>query len=75
MKDLKAYDLLVQGESGLSSITGNELGSARVGVSICDIAAGITAAQAIFQALYARSVTGEGRSYRRIALSRASPIG
>ena len=61
LKDLKAYDLLVQGESGLSSITGNELGSARVGVSICDIAAGITAAQAIFQALYARSVTGEGR--------------
>ena len=61
LKDLKAYDLLVQGESGLSSITGNELGSARVGVSICDIAAGMTAAQAIFQALYARSTTGEGR--------------
>ena len=61
LKDLKAYDLLVQGESGLSSITGNELGSARVGVSICDIAAGMTAAQAIFQALYARSATGEGR--------------
>ena len=61
LKDLKAYDLLVQGESGLSSITGNEYGSARVGVSICDIAAGMTAAQAIFQALYARSVTGQGR--------------
>ncbi|HEY1942683.1 MAG TPA: CaiB/BaiF CoA-transferase family protein [Roseiarcus sp.] len=61
LKDLKAYDLLVQGESGLSSITGNELGSARVGVSICDIAAGMTAAQAIFQALYARSTSGEGR--------------
>ncbi len=61
LKDLKAYDLLVQAESGLSSITGNEYGSARVGVSICDIAAGMTAAQAIIQALYARSVTGQGR--------------
>jgi crotonobetainyl-CoA:carnitine CoA-transferase CaiB-like acyl-CoA transferase len=61
LKDLKAYDLLVQAETGLSAITGNEHGSARVGVSICDIAAGTTAAQAIVQALYARSVTGQGR--------------
>jgi len=38
-RDLKAYDLLVQAETGLSSITGNEHGSARVGVSVCDIAA------------------------------------
>ena len=61
LRDLKAYDLLVQAESGLSEITGNEHGSARVGVSVCDIAAGMTAPQAVMQALYARTVTGEGR--------------
>jgi itaconate CoA-transferase len=61
LRELKAYDLLVQAESGLAAITGNEFGSARVGVSVCDIAAGMTATQAIFQALYARSKTGVGR--------------
>lgn len=61
LRDLKAYDLLVQAESGLSAITGNEHGSARVGVSVCDIAAGMTATQAVMQALYARTITGEGR--------------
>ncbi|WP_417417700.1 CaiB/BaiF CoA transferase family protein [Hoeflea sp.] len=61
LSHLKAYDLLVQAESGLSAITGNEHGPARVGVSVCDIAAGMTATQAVMQALYARSVTGEGR--------------
>lgn len=61
LRDLKAYDLLVQAESGLSAITGNEYGSARVGVSVCDIAAGMTATQAVLQALYARKQTGEGR--------------
>lgn len=60
-RDLKAYDLLVQAESGLSAITGNEHGSARVGVSACDIAAGMTALQSVLQALYARTRTGQGR--------------
>lgn len=60
-RDLKAYDLLVQAESGLSSITGNEHGMARVGVSVCDIAAGMTAFQAVLQALIGRAKTGEGR--------------
>lgn len=60
-RELKAYDLLVQAESGLSSITGNEHGAARVGVSVCDIAAGMTAFQGILQALFARERTGEGR--------------
>jgi len=60
-RELKAYDLLVQAESGLSSITGNEHGSARVGVSVCDIAAGMTALQAVLQALYARQQSGVGR--------------
>ncbi|MSU90976.1 CoA transferase [Rhodobacteraceae bacterium 2CG4] len=57
----KAYDLLVQAESGLSAITGNEHGSARVGVSVCDIACGMTAHQAVLQALIARHATGQGR--------------
>lgn len=57
----KAYDLLVQAESGLAAITGNEHGSARVGVSVCDIACGMTAHQAVLEALIARHATGEGR--------------
>lgn len=60
-RDLKAYDLLVQAESGLSSITGNAAGLSRVGVSVCDIAAGMTAYQAVLQALLGRERTGEGR--------------
>ena len=60
-RDLKAYDLLVQAESGLSSITGNEHGLCRVGVSVCDISAGMTALQAVLQALFARERNGRGR--------------
>jgi len=61
LADLKAYDLLVQAESGLSSITGNAAGPARTGVSVCDIAAGMTAYQAVLEALIGRAGTGEGR--------------
>lgn len=57
----KAYDLLVQAESGLSAITGNEAGPARVGVSVCDIACGMTAYQALLEALIARGISGKGR--------------
>jgi crotonobetainyl-CoA:carnitine CoA-transferase CaiB-like acyl-CoA transferase len=60
-RELKAYDLLVQAETGLSSVTGNPAGMARVGVSVCDIAAGMTAFQGILQALIGRGTTGEGR--------------
>ncbi|RKF12595.1 CoA transferase [Roseovarius spongiae] len=60
-KDLKAYDLLVQAESGLSQITGTKDELTRVGVSVCDIAAGMTAYQAVLQALIGRGVTGQGR--------------
>ena len=58
---MKAYDLLVQAECGLAGITGSPHEAGRVGVSICDIAAGMTAHQAIMQALYAREKTGRGR--------------
>ncbi|MFO1169890.1 MAG: CaiB/BaiF CoA-transferase family protein [Hyphomicrobiaceae bacterium] len=57
---LKAYDLIVQAETGLCSITGTEQGPARVGVSVCDIAAGMTALNAILQALLRRERTGLG---------------
>ncbi|WP_454916180.1 CaiB/BaiF CoA transferase family protein [Xanthobacter sediminis] len=60
-RDLKAYDLLVQAEAGLAAVTGNAAGAARVGVSVCDIAAGMTAFQAVLQALFARERTGVGR--------------
>ena len=59
--NVKAYDLLIQAESGLSLITGAEAEPGRVGVSVCDIAAGMTAYQSILQALYVRLKTNEGR--------------
>ncbi|MDE2363583.1 MAG: CoA transferase, partial [Hyphomicrobiales bacterium] len=58
--DMKAYDLLVQAESGLAAITGHPAGPGRVGVSVCDIACGMAAHAAILEALIARSITGEG---------------
>ena len=56
----KAYDLLIQAESGVSSVTGGPEGPARVGVSIVDVAAGLNAYEAILEALIARSRTNEG---------------
>src|SRR5690606_15609331 len=56
---LKAYDLIVQAEAGLCAITGTVEGPARVGVSVCDISAGMTAYSAILQALYHRERTNE----------------
>ena len=56
----KAYDLLVQAEVGLASITGGPEAPARVGFSVADIGAGMNAYQAILEALIARDRTGEG---------------
>ena len=58
---MKAYDLLVQAESGLATVTGTPDSPGRVGVSVCDIAAGMYAHQAILQALFARERTGHNR--------------
>jgi itaconate CoA-transferase len=55
----KAYDMLIQAESGLASITGTAA-PARVGVSVVDIASGMDAYEAILEALIARGRTGEG---------------
>ncbi|MDH3229597.1 MAG: CoA transferase [Alphaproteobacteria bacterium] len=60
-RDMKAYDLLVQAESGLATVTGTPDSVGRVGVSVCDIAAGMYAHQAILQALFARERTGRNR--------------
>ncbi len=62
--DLKAYDLLVQAESGLASITGLPEGPGRVGVSVCDIACGMSAHAAILEALIERARTGQGQGIR-----------
>jgi len=56
----KAYDLLVQAESGLASVTGGPEAPARVGVSVADIGAGMNAHAAILEALLARQRTGHG---------------
>jgi len=62
--DRKAYDLLIQAESGLASITGGPEGPSRVGVSIVDIATGATAHASILEALIARGRTGQGADIR-----------
>jgi formyl-CoA transferase len=60
----KAYDLLIQAESGLASITGSAEGPSRVGVSIVDVATGATAHASILEALFARTRTGKGADIR-----------
>ena len=60
----KAYDLLVQAESGLCSITGGPSEPARVGISVVDIATGATAYAAILEALIGRGITGQGADIR-----------
>src|SRR5882672_4269951 len=62
--DRKAYDLLIQAESGLASITGGPEGPSRVGVSIVDVATGATAHATILEALIARGRTGKGADIR-----------
>src|SRR5256714_14455366 len=60
----KAYDLLIQAESGLASITGGPEGPSRVGISVVDIATGATAHAAILEALIVRGRTGKGADIR-----------
>jgi crotonobetainyl-CoA:carnitine CoA-transferase CaiB-like acyl-CoA transferase len=59
-RDMKAYDLLIQAETGLASVTGSPEAPGRVGVSIADISAGLYAFNGILLALLQRAKTGEG---------------
>ena len=59
-RDKKAYDLLVQAEAGLLSVTGTPQDMARTGISVADIAAGMYAYSHILAALIQRSRTGQG---------------
>ena len=56
----KAYDALVQAESGIFSVNGTHEHPSRVGISICDISSGQTAFSTILRALIQRGVTGVG---------------
>ncbi len=62
--DRKAYDMLVQCEAGLVSLTGPESTPSRVGISIADIAAGMYGYSGILSALYRRATTGEASNVR-----------
>ncbi|VVD75681.1 CoA-transferase [Pandoraea iniqua] len=59
-RDKKAYDLLIQSESGFLSVTGSPEASAKAGCSIADIAAGMYAYTNILSALLQRQKTGRG---------------
>ncbi|MER9895493.1 CoA transferase [Mesorhizobium sp. M0119] len=59
-RDMKAYDFLVQCESGLVAVNGAPGAPGRIGVSVCDIGASMNAIIGIQQALYLRSQTGAG---------------
>ena len=59
-RDKKAYDLLIQAETGLISITGTDETPSKVGISIADISCGMYAYSGILTALLVRSRTGEG---------------
>ena len=61
-RDKKAYDLLIQAETGLVSITGTEDAASKVGISVADIAAGMYAYTGILTALIMRGRTGTGTS-------------
>jgi len=64
LHELKAYDLLVQAESGLVAVSGAPGPWGRIGVSICDITAGMNALLGIQQALIQRSRTGRGSAVK-----------
>ena len=60
-RDRKAYDMLLQAETGVMGLTGDTRGPVRIGVSLCDIGTGLYAASLVLAALYERRSTGAGR--------------
>jgi crotonobetainyl-CoA:carnitine CoA-transferase CaiB-like acyl-CoA transferase len=63
-RDKKAYDLLVQCETGLLEVTGSPEEPAKVGISVADISAGMYAYSGVLTALYERERTGAGTSFQ-----------
>lgn len=61
-RDMRAYDMLVQAESGICAVTGAPDAPAKVGVSIADIGTGMNAHAAILEALIERGRSGRGRA-------------
>jgi crotonobetainyl-CoA:carnitine CoA-transferase CaiB-like acyl-CoA transferase len=61
-REMRAYDMLVQAEAGLCAVTGTPDAMAKVGVSVADVATGMSAHAAILEALIARGRTGKGRA-------------
>jgi itaconate CoA-transferase len=61
MRHRKAYDMLLQAETGILGLTGDAVGPVRVGVSVCDIGTGLYAAMLIVAALFERKSSGAGR--------------
>ncbi|GAA2400465.1 CaiB/BaiF CoA-transferase family protein [Actinomadura vinacea] len=61
MAERKAFDLLVQGESGLMAVTGTEDRPVKVGISVVDMCTAMYALAAVQAALFDRSSTGAGR--------------
>ena len=59
---MRAYDMLVQAESGLCAVTGTADAACKVGVSVADIATGMNAHAAVLEALIERSITGKGKA-------------
>jgi itaconate CoA-transferase len=62
--DRKAYDLLIQAETGLAAINGHQAGPGRVGISVCDYTAGLMAYSQVLEALIERSRTGIGKAIK-----------
>lgn len=62
-RDKKAYDLMIQSEAGLVSITGTPDAPAKTGISVADISAGMYAYSGILSALYMREKTGKGSHF------------
>ena len=60
-RDMRAYDMLIQAESGICAVTGTPDVPSKVGVSVADIATGMNAHAMILEALIARGMTGKGR--------------
>jgi crotonobetainyl-CoA:carnitine CoA-transferase CaiB-like acyl-CoA transferase len=61
-KAMKAYDMLVQAESGICAVTGTEADPVKVGVSVADVATGMYAHAMVLEALIQRGISGKGKT-------------